>query len=100
MYLVAVSVWVKPESVEAFRAATLENALNTRTEPNNVRFDILQGHEDTTRFLLYECYRGNVDFVAHQQTVHYLKWKQAVADMMAQPRQGVKFNSVFFGDSE
>jgi (4S)-4-hydroxy-5-phosphonooxypentane-2,3-dione isomerase len=100
MYVVAVSVWVKPESVEAFRAATLENARNTRNEPNNIRFDVLQGEEDTTRFLLYECYRCKADFVTHQQTAHYLKWKQAVADMMAQPRQGVKFNSVFFGDGE
>ena len=100
MYVVAVSVWVKPESVEAFRAATVENARNTRNEPNNVRFDILQGEEDTTSFMLYECYRSKAEFVAHQQTAHYLKWKLAVADMMAQPRQGVKLNSVFFGEGE
>jgi autoinducer 2-degrading protein len=100
MYVVAVSIWVKPESIEAFRAVTLQNARSTRNEPNNIRFDVLQGEEDTTHLLLYECYRCKADFVAHQQTAHYLKWKQAVADMMAQPRQGVKFNSVFFGDGE
>jgi len=100
MYVVAVNVWVKPESVEAFREATLQNARSTRKEPNNARFDVLRCEDDNTRFLLYECYASKADFVAHQQTAHYLKWKQAVADMMAQPRQGVKFNSVFFGDGE
>jgi len=100
MYVVAVSVWVKQESIEAFRAATLLNARSTRDEPNNVRFDVLQAEDDATRFLLYECYRSKQDFVSHQQTPHYLTWKQTVADMMAQPRQGVKFNSVFFGEEE
>jgi autoinducer 2-degrading protein len=100
MYVVAVNVWVKPASVEAFRTATLENARSTRNEPNNIRFDILHAEEDANRFLLYECYRSKADFAAHQETPHYLKWKLAVAEMMAQPRQGVKFNSVFFGDGE
>ena len=100
MYVVAVSVWVKAEWVESFRSETLENARNTRQEANNVRFDVLQAEGEPMRFLLYECYRTKADFVAHQQTPHYLKWKQTVAEMMAQPRQGVKFNSVFFGDGE
>src|SRR3712207_3033872 len=100
MYVVAVTVWVKPEFVAAFKAATLENARNTRKEAGNVRFDVSQGEEDPARFLLYECYRRKEDFVAHQQTAHYLKWKQGVADWMAQPRQGVKHQSVFFGDGE
>jgi autoinducer 2-degrading protein len=100
MYVVAVNVWVKPELVEAFHQATLQNARATRNEPGNVRFDVLQAEDDSARFLLYECYAGKPDFLAHQQTPHYLTWKQTVAGMMAQPRQGVKFNSIFFGDGE
>ncbi len=46
--------------------------------------------------MLYEVYKSKDDFVKHQQTEHYARWKQAVADWMAQPRQGVKHNSVFF----
>ena len=38
-------------------------------------------------------------FAAHQAMPHYHRWKQAVGDWMAQPRQGVKHNSVFFGES-
>jgi autoinducer 2-degrading protein len=100
MFVVAVTVWVKPEFVEQFKAATLENARNTRKEAGNLRFDVSQAEEDPTRFLLYEVYHRKEDFAAHQQTAHYLVWKGAVADWMAQPRQGVKHRSLFFGDGQ
>jgi autoinducer 2-degrading protein len=100
MYVAAVTVWVKPEFVEQFKAATLENARNTRKEPGNLRFDISQAEDDPHRFLLYEVYKRKEDLGAHHQTAHYLTWKSAVADWMAQPRQGVRHNSLFYGDGE
>lgn len=98
MYVVSVTVFVKPTVVDEFIEATLDNARHTRQEPGNVRFDVLQSEEDPSRFLLYEAYGTKDDFVRHQQTEHYLRWKQAVADSMREPRQGVKHHSVFFGD--
>jgi autoinducer 2-degrading protein len=100
MHVVAVTIFVKPDCVAPFIAAVLDNARNTRTEPGNVRFDVLQADDDPTRFLLYEAYRTADDFAQHQKTPHYLRWKQAVTDWMAQPRQGVKHHSLFFGDEE
>jgi len=99
MYVVAVTVFVKPPLVLQFIDAILDNARNTRKEPGNVRFDVLQAEDDAARFLLYEAYRSKEDFTKHQQTEHYLRWKNAVADWMAQPRQGVRHKSLFFGDS-
>ena len=98
MYVVSVTIFVKGEFVEPFRAATLENARNSRTEPGNLRFDVLQADDDPNRFLLYEAYKAKEDFTYHQTTAHYLRWKQTVADWMAQPRQGMKHHSIFFGD--
>ncbi|MCY3019990.1 MAG: antibiotic biosynthesis monooxygenase [Planctomycetota bacterium] len=100
MYVVAVTIFVKPDAVQPFIAATLDNARNTRREPGNARFDVLQAEEDSARFLLYEAYRSKDDFVKHQQTAHYLRWKETVAAWMAQPRQGVKHKSLFLGDGE
>eukprot|EP00727_Mastigamoeba_balamuthi_P004814 m51a1_g14330 hypothetical protein (103) ;mRNA; f:114752-115132 len=100
VYVVSVSVWVKAGHEEEFRAATVANARGTRREAGNVRFDVAQAVDDPSRFLLYEVYRSPDAFAAHQQTPHYLTWKAAVADWMAQPRQGVKHNSVFFGDGD
>ena len=99
MYVVAVTVYVKPEFVEQFINASLANARGTRQEPGNVRWDFLQAEDDPTRFLLYEAYRQKDDFARHQQTQHYLTWKQTVAEWMAQPRQGVRHNALFFGDA-
>jgi autoinducer 2-degrading protein len=100
MYVVSVTVFVKPEQIDLFVQATLDNARNTRREAGNLRFDVLQAEDDPARFLLYEAYRAKEDFVKHQQTEHYLRWKGAVADAMAEPRQGVKHHSLFFGDSD
>ena len=98
MYVVSVNVYVKPEFLAPFVEAVLDNARNTRREPGNLRFDVSQAEEDPGRFLLYEVYHTKEDFAAHQQTPHYLRWKNAVADWMAQPRQGVRHRSLFYGD--
>ena len=98
MYVVSVTIFVKSEFLPQFIEATLDNARNTRLEPGNVRFDVLQGEGEPTRFLLYEAYRTKDGFAQHQQTPHYLRWKQAATDWMAQPRVGVKHEAIFFGD--
>ena len=98
MYIVSVTVRVKPEAADAFIEATLDNARNTRGESGNVRFDVARCNDDPARFLLYEVYRSGEDFAAHQQTDHYLRWRETVADWMAQPREGVKHSAIFFGD--
>lgn len=100
MYAVSVTVHVKPEDMQAFIEATLENARGSRGESGNVRFDVLQAEEIPHRFLLYEVYRTKEDFAKHQQTPHYLKWKEAVADFMAQARQGVKHRNLFPADPD
>jgi autoinducer 2-degrading protein len=95
MYVVVVTIHVKPEAREAFIAASRENAGNSRHEAGNLRFDVLEAEDDPHRFLLYEVYRTREDFHRHQQTAHYLAWKAAVAEWMAQPRVGLKYHSRF-----
>src|SRR5688500_5744272 len=100
MYVVSVTVHVKGEFVDRFIEATLDNARNTRGELGNLRFVVSQAEEDPTRFLLYEVYHTKEDFAAHQQTPHYFRWKTAVTDWMAQPRQGIRHHTIFFGDEK
>jgi autoinducer 2-degrading protein len=101
MYVVCVTVHVAPEHVQPFIRATLDNARQTRsTEPGNARFDILQAESDPAQFFLYEVYRSQEDFARHQQTPHYLRWKEAVAPWMATPRQGVRHVSLFPSDPD
>jgi len=91
---------VKPDDIEAFRLATLDNARHSMQEPGVLRFDVLQQPDDPTRFLLVECYRAPADQAAHRDTAHYLRWRDAVADMMASPRTAVKYAEVFWSAGE
>lgn len=94
MYVVCVTVWVKEGFAEPFVEATLENHRGTRQEPGNVRFDLLRCIDDPNRFMIYEVYKDEAGFKAHQQTPHYFAWRERVADWMAQPRQGIKHQSI------
>jgi autoinducer 2-degrading protein len=94
MLIVHVHVHVKPESVAPFAEASEENALASRREPGVLRFDVLQQEDDVRRFVLIEHYRSAEAAAAHKETAHYLKWRDRVADMMAEPRQGVKYRGV------
>src|SRR5262245_46192065 len=95
MLIVHVHVHVKPESVDEFRAATLENARNSVREPGVVRFDIIQQEDDPTRFVLLEIYRTPEDPARHKATAHYAAWRDTVEPMMAEPRRGVKYGATF-----
>jgi autoinducer 2-degrading protein len=100
MYVVCVNIHVKPEHTAEFVPAMLENARATRQESGNVRYDLLQAEHDTNLFMLYEVYRNKDAFLAHQMTPHYLKWRDVVQDWMAERRQGTRFTTLFFGDTE
>src|ERR1700678_3888188 len=100
MYVVSVTIHVRPEQVEEFIEASLDNARNTRLEPGNLRFDVLQGEENKGQFLLYEVYKTKEDFAKHQQTAHYFRWRDAVNPWMAENRTAVKLHALFYGDGE
>jgi len=95
MLIVQVHVCVKPESAAAFKKATVENARSSIQEPGIARFDVLEQQDDATRFVLIEVYRTPEAVAAHRETAHYARWRDAVADMMAEPRQRATFSAVF-----
>ena len=95
MLVVHVFVHVKTDHVEIFQNATLENAHNSIQEPGIARFDIIQQQDDLTRFVLVEVYRTPDDPARHKETGHYQKWRDTVADMMAEPRTSIKYTNVF-----
>jgi quinol monooxygenase YgiN len=95
MLVVHIHVKVKPESVEAFRQATIENARASVQEPGIARFDVVQQQDDATGFVLVEAYRTPEAVTAHRATAHYAKWRDAVEPMMAGPRERVLYDSVF-----
>jgi (4S)-4-hydroxy-5-phosphonooxypentane-2,3-dione isomerase len=99
MVIVHVHVHVRPEHVERFKAATIENARESVKEPGIARFDVVQHADDPTRFVLVEAYRSAEAPAAHKETRHYQTWRDTVADMMAEPRSSVKLTNLFPDDA-
>lgn len=95
MHVTIVQVRVKPENTNDFIEATRLNHEQSRQEPGNVRFDVLQCADDPNAFVLYEAYQSANDAAAHKETRHYLTWRETVAPWMAQPRQGITYHGLF-----
>ena len=98
MLIVHVHVHVKPEHIEAFKLATIENAANSVKEPGIARFDVLQQADDPSRFVLVEAYRDSEATTHHKATAHYHAWAEKVADMLAEPRSRVVYANIYPAD--
>lgn len=98
MFIVHVHVKVKPEHVEAFKQATMENARSSVQEPGIARFDVIQQRDDPTRFVLVEVYRSVEATVAHKETAHYAAWRDRAEPLMAEPRTRVQYTNIFPGE--
>ena len=99
LLVVHVHVHVKPAAVAEFIAATLDNARASVQEPGIARFDVVQQKDDPTRFVLVEVYRSPDAPDAHKRTAHYARWRDRVADLMAEPRSSVKYGNVHPDDA-
>ena len=99
MLIAHVLVRVKPDRIDDFKAATIENARSSLQEPGIARFDVVQQCDDPSRFVLVEVYRSLEAAASHKDTAHYARWRDTVAEMMAEPRRGVKYSNVFPDES-
>ncbi len=100
MLVALVHVHVKSEYVALFKTATLDNASNSVNEPGVIRFDVYQQSDDPGRFLLVEIYRSEDAPTNHRETAHYARWRDTVAEMMAEPRTRITYNIVYPPTSE
>jgi quinol monooxygenase YgiN len=98
MLIIHIQIQVKPESIEAFKQATIANARESVKEPGIARFDFAQQMDDPARFTLVEVYRTSAANTAHKDTKHYQVWRDAVEPMMAAPRSRSQFTNIFPDD--
>jgi (4S)-4-hydroxy-5-phosphonooxypentane-2,3-dione isomerase len=98
MLVVLVYSHVKPEVINLYKLASLENATQSVNEPGIVRFDVIQQIDDPTRFVLIEVYRTKDALEKHRETSHYQKWRETVEPMMAEPRSRSQYTNVYPDD--
>ncbi len=94
MIVTCIHVEVKPENLQDFVDAMVENHKGSVMEPGNLRFDVLQQADDPCRFMIYEVFESEDAVAAHKETAHYLKWRDKVKEYMASERYGVRYNIV------
>ena len=95
MLIVHVQVRVKPECIDAYKQATIENARHSIKEPGIARFDVIQQKADPTQFVLVEVYRSVEATAAHKETPHYAAWRDRAEPLLAEPRSRVQYSNVF-----
>jgi (4S)-4-hydroxy-5-phosphonooxypentane-2,3-dione isomerase len=98
MHILHVHLKVKPERIDDFIAATIENAKASLQEPGCVRFDVIQEAEDPARFALVEIYRDQAGHAAHRASPHYNAWAERALDMLAEPRTRIIYRNLYPGD--
>jgi autoinducer 2-degrading protein len=92
MIVTCIYVNVKPENLQGFVDAIVENHKGTVMEPGNLRFDVLQQADNPCRFMIYEVFESEEAVAAHKETAHYLRWRDKAAEWMAEPRRGIRYN--------
>ncbi len=86
-HVVLVQVKVRPELAGEFERALLHNARESvARDPGCLRFDVSQGREDPTQWILHEVYTHPEAHAAHRQAPHFLAY-QAVADSAVVDKQ-------------
>lgn len=94
MIVVHVFVKVKEGQIEAFKAASVENAAASLNEPGIARFDMAQQADDPARFVFVEAFVDKKAMALHKETAHIAKWRK-VAGPMIDEKHSVKYESVF-----
>ena len=94
MIVRVISLRVKPEDIEDFKTVSITNHSGSMKEPGVLRFDVLQSESNPAEFLLYEVYESQEAALTHKETVHYLKWKEAIEPMMAEPRKRASYKLI------
>ena len=82
-FVLVVNIRIKPENVDVFTKAVMENARNARKEPGCRQFEVLVDPAERTKVMLFEVYDDEKAFEAHQQTPHFKKYLAEAVPLLA-----------------
>jgi len=98
MVILHVTLHVKADRIEEFKALITPNAQGSVNEPGCERFDVFQKQDDPTQFLLIEVYHQASDIDFHKTTAHYAKFRDNVDELLVTPRVATRFSNVWPGE--
>lgn len=101
MYVVVVSIQVKPEHREQWIEATFGDARGSvANERGCLRFDVIQHNQDPNKFYFYEVYVDEAAFNTHLTMPHFITWRDTVEDWYAAPNVVGKGHNLFPSDAD
>ena len=100
MLVLMVNVKVKRGKRETFIEVVREDAESTMAnEEGNFQFSVVQDSEDPDRFFLFEVYRDEAALEAHRSMPHFLRYREAAADLYEEAPARRLGTNVLPGDS-
>ena len=83
--IISAKVFIKPEKVDAFIAATSDVIEKSRAEAGNISYSLYQDPQDNTKFLFFEEWKNQdaVDF--HFTTEHFQNFGAISGDLSSSP---------------
>ena len=96
MFIVTVEFVIRPQCVEDFHRAMLDQARHSlNREPDCHQFDVCVDPQDGAKIVLYEVYTHEAAFRAHLETDHFTAFDNTVRDWVE--RKTIQFwNRVAF----
>ena len=94
MFVAAVHVFVKPESLDDFMELIRMDQEGSLAEPGCVRFDVVRSNEDPNEFLIWEVYLDDDAAAFHKTTPHYAAFKEQMPAMASKDRYADRYEGV------
>ena len=94
MFVAAVHIFVKPESMDDFRELIRADQEGSLAEPGCVRFDVVRSVEDPNEFLIWEVYLDDEAAAFHKTTPHYAAFKEQMPAMASKDRYADRYEGV------
>jgi (4S)-4-hydroxy-5-phosphonooxypentane-2,3-dione isomerase len=74
-FAIVVQAEIVPERLDEFLHLIEHNAIQSRQEPECIRFDVIRSHEQSNLFFFYEIYTNNHSAMDHHKSQsHYQAW--------------------------
>lgn len=83
-YALAVRIRIKPENIDTFMEKLAVNAAAARLEPGCITFQVLVDPADRSRIMLYEVYKDEAAFQAHQATQPFKTYLAEAVPLLAE----------------
>ena len=94
MFVAAVHVFVKPESLDDFMELIRMDQEGSLAEPGCVRFDVVRSNEDANEFLIWEVYLDDDAAAFHKTTPHYAAFKEQMPAMASKDRYADRYEGL------